>query len=84
MNTQGKTIAGRLRAESALLVFPPAPTRARIVAACAAEFAGAPGLDMYEGAAHAFNNDADPARYNKEAATLAWSRTIAFLKKYPD
>jgi carboxymethylenebutenolidase len=36
---------------------------------------------MYEGANHAFNNDTTAARYNKEAATLAWSRTIAFLKK---
>ena len=36
---------------------------------------------MYEGANHAFNNDTNAARYDKEAATLAWSRTIAFLKK---
>jgi len=36
---------------------------------------------MYEGANHAFNNDTNAARYNKEAATLAWGRTIAFLKK---
>jgi len=36
---------------------------------------------MYEGASHAFNNDTNAARYNKEAATLAWGRTIAFLKK---
>lgn len=39
-------------------------------------------LFMYEGAAHAFNNDTNATSYNKEAATLAWSRTIAFLKKY--
>jgi len=37
---------------------------------------------MYEGANHAFNNDTNAARYNKEAATLAWGRTISFLKKY--
>ena len=37
---------------------------------------------MYEGANHAFNNDTNPARYNEEAADLAWSRTIAFLKKH--
>jgi carboxymethylenebutenolidase len=37
---------------------------------------------IYEGAGHAFNNDTNPGSYNKEAATLAWSRTIAFLKKY--
>jgi carboxymethylenebutenolidase len=39
-------------------------------------------LYMYEGANHAFNNDTNTARYNKEAADLAWSRTIKFLKKY--
>lgn len=38
-------------------------------------------LYMYEGAQHAFNNDTNPARYNKEAAQLAWQRTIAFLKE---
>jgi len=37
---------------------------------------------MYEGANHAFNNDTNPARYDKEAADLAWGRTIAFLKKH--
>ncbi len=36
---------------------------------------------LYEGANHAFNNDTSP-RYNKEAATLAWGRTVAFLRKY--
>lgn len=39
-------------------------------------------LYMYEGANHAFNNDTNAARYNKEAADLAWGRTVAFLKKY--
>ena len=34
---------------------------------------------MYEGAQHAFMNDTSP-RYNKEAAELAWKRTVAFLK----
>jgi len=38
-------------------------------------------LFMYEGANHAFNNDTNTARYNKEAADLAWGRTVAFLKK---
>lgn len=37
---------------------------------------------MYDNANHAFNNDTNAARYNKEAADLAWSRTIAFLKRY--
>jgi carboxymethylenebutenolidase len=35
----------------------------------------------YQGANHAFNNDTNPARYNKEAAQLAWKRTISFLKE---
>jgi len=34
---------------------------------------------MYEGAQHAFNNDTNPSRYNKDAAQLAWQRTILFL-----
>lgn len=38
-------------------------------------------LHMYEGVNHAFNNDSSAARYNKEAADLAWSRTIAFFKE---
>jgi len=38
-------------------------------------------LYIYEGAQHAFNNDTNPARYNKEAADLAWKRTIAFFKE---
>jgi carboxymethylenebutenolidase len=38
-------------------------------------------LYMYEGAKHAFNNDTNAARYNKEAAQLAWQRTISFLKE---
>ena len=38
-------------------------------------------LFMYEGAQHAFNNDSNPERYNKEAAELAWKRTIAFFKE---
>lgn len=33
-------------------------------------------LFIYEGTQHAFNNDTSLARYNKEAADLAWSRTI--------
>jgi carboxymethylenebutenolidase len=38
-------------------------------------------IHMYPGAQHAFNNDTGAARYNKEAADLAWSRTIAFFKE---
>ena len=36
---------------------------------------------IYEGAQHAFNNDANKSRYHKEAAQLAWQRTIAFFKE---
>ncbi|BCH31904.1 carboxymethylenebutenolidase [Mesorhizobium sp. L-8-10] len=36
---------------------------------------------MYEGVQHAFNNETSEARYNEEAADLAWSRTIAFFKE---
>jgi len=35
---------------------------------------------MYEGARHAFFNDTNTGSYNKEAADLAWQRTIAFFK----
>jgi len=38
-------------------------------------------LYLYEGANHAFNNDTNAARYNKEAAQLAWERTIKFFKE---
>lgn len=36
---------------------------------------------MYPGVNHAFNNDTAGARYNKEAADLAWERTVAFFKE---
>jgi len=36
---------------------------------------------MYEGSKHAFNDDTRAERYNKEAAQLAWQRTISFLKE---
>ncbi|KLK94811.1 carboxymethylenebutenolidase [Microvirga vignae] len=39
-------------------------------------------IHVYEGANHAFNNDTNAARYDKEAADLAWSRTVGFLKKH--
>jgi carboxymethylenebutenolidase len=37
-------------------------------------------LFTYPGTQHGFNNDTTP-RYDKAAATLAWQRTIDFLKK---
>ncbi|MHC4227984.1 MAG: dienelactone hydrolase family protein [Planctomycetota bacterium] len=36
-------------------------------------------LHMYEGAGHAFFNDTSQSRYHKEAAQLAWKRTIEFF-----
>ena len=38
-------------------------------------------IHVYEGVNHAFNNDTSDARYNKEAADLAWGRTVAFFKE---
>jgi carboxymethylenebutenolidase len=34
---------------------------------------------IYPGTQHAFNNDTGAARYNKAAAELAWTRTLAFF-----
>jgi carboxymethylenebutenolidase len=39
-------------------------------------------IHVYEGANHAFHNDTSAARYDPEAAELAWSRTIDFLKQH--
>ena len=36
---------------------------------------------MYEGAGHAFFNDSNASRYHKEAAQLAWKRTIEFFNE---
>jgi carboxymethylenebutenolidase len=36
---------------------------------------------MYEGANHAFFNDTNAERYNKDAAQLAWQRTVSFFKE---
>lgn len=37
---------------------------------------------VYENANHAFHNDTAPTRYNKEAAQLAWQRTLTFFSSY--
>ena len=37
---------------------------------------------IYPNAVHGFNCDATPERYNKEAADLAWGRTVAWFNKY--
>jgi len=36
---------------------------------------------IYPGAKHAFFNDSNPDRYHREAAELAWKRTIAFFNE---
>lgn len=36
---------------------------------------------VYPGVNHAFNNDSSPARYNAEAAQLAWGRTLRLCKE---
>ena len=38
-------------------------------------------IHAYPGTQHAFNNDTGGARYNKQAADLAWDRTVAFFKE---
>ena len=38
-------------------------------------------LHMYDGVDHAFHNDTNAARYNADAAKLAWSRTLEFLTR---
>jgi carboxymethylenebutenolidase len=35
----------------------------------------------YPGTSHGFNNDTNPERYNQQAATLAWQRTVGFFKE---
>ena len=37
---------------------------------------------LYDGVNHAFHNDTSGERYNKDAAELAWKRTLAFFKQH--
>ena len=39
-------------------------------------------LHMYPGTGHGFHNDTSQARYNEEAAGLAWNRTVNFFNHY--
>ena len=39
-------------------------------------------VHTYPGVNHAFNNDANAARYDAAAAALAWQRTLAWFEKY--
>jgi len=38
-------------------------------------------MHMYAGANHGFHNDSTP-RYDEQAATLAWDRTVTFLRQH--
>ncbi|NNF06153.1 MAG: dienelactone hydrolase family protein [Candidatus Eisenbacteria bacterium] len=44
------------------------------------EHAVAYSMNMYPDVGHGFHNDTSQARYNAEAAGLAWRRTLAFFK----
>jgi carboxymethylenebutenolidase len=59
------------------MINPGIPAYVKALKAASVDFR----LYMYEGAQHAFNNDTNLARYNKEAADLAWKRTIDFFKE---
>jgi carboxymethylenebutenolidase len=37
-------------------------------------------MHVYEGADHAFFNDTRPEVYDAEASSIAWSRTLEFLR----
>jgi carboxymethylenebutenolidase len=39
-------------------------------------------LHMYPGTGHGFHNDTSQARYNPEAAGLAWRRTLGFFSEF--
>ncbi len=39
-------------------------------------------IHMYPGSGHGFHNDTSQARYNQEAAGLAWKRTVNFFNHY--
>lgn len=39
-------------------------------------------LHIYDGKQHAFNNDTNAARYDKETADLAWGRTLQFFRQH--
>ena len=39
-------------------------------------------IHMYPGTGHGFHNDTSQARYDAEAANLAWTRTVAFWDHY--
>lgn len=39
-------------------------------------------LNMYPGTGHGFHNDTSRARYDRQAAELAWARTLRFFESY--
>jgi carboxymethylenebutenolidase len=38
-------------------------------------------MHLYPDVDHAFHNDTNAARYNADAAKLAWRRTVEFLER---
>ena len=56
------------------------PEAARELAATLTDLGKDVEIHVYEGAEHAFFNDARPEVYAPEAAALAWSRTLDFLR----
>jgi carboxymethylenebutenolidase len=42
----------------------------------------APEIYIYTGVDHGFADPADTGHYEKQAADLAWSRSVGFLRKY--
>lgn len=46
------------------------------------EYGVAYSLNMYPGTNHGFHNDSSAARYNAEAARLAWQRSMNFFRNY--
>jgi carboxymethylenebutenolidase len=57
------------------------PEAAKAIAEDVAKAGGSMKVEVYE-ADHAFVNDTRPEVYNPDAAKLAWSRSIDFIKKH--
>jgi len=58
------------------------PQAARELAVAIKKAGKLPEIHIYPGVDHAFFNDARPEVYNKEAATDAWKRTLAFFRRH--
>src|SRR5450755_789523 len=58
------------------------PEKARLIEADLKARGKAIELHVYEGAGHAFMRDTDSTKYHEASATLAWARTVAFLREH--